>query len=114
METLILESPMPRERRRKCRCCGQLYHPDPRNRWHQKYCAAPACRQASKAASQQRWRASPKGRNYFHGSANPIRVQTWRKAHPGYWRRYRRKRRALQDHCATQVLVPPEDNPDHI
>ena len=21
---------MPRERRRKCRCCGQLYHPDPR------------------------------------------------------------------------------------
>jgi len=109
METLILESPMPRERRRKCHHCGQLYHPDSRNRWHQEYCAAPACRQASKAASQQRWRASPKGRNYFHGSANPIRVQAWRKAHPGYWRRYRRKQRALQDHCAAQVLVPPED-----
>ena len=111
MGALIVEHRMTRERRRKCHHCQQLYRPDPRDRWHQRYCAAPACRQASKAASQGRWRASPKGRNYFHGSANLIRVQAWRKAHPGYWRRHRRKPRALQDHCAAQVLVPPEDKP---
>ena len=61
---------MTRERRRKCHHCGQLYSPDLRNRWHQQYCSEPACRQASKAASQDRWRASPEGRDYFRGTAN--------------------------------------------
>ena len=28
--------------RRKCRCCRKLFHPDPRNRRHQRYCSAPA------------------------------------------------------------------------
>ena len=83
MGTLICESPMTRRRQRKCRHCGQLYEPDPRNGRRQRYCSQPACRQASKAASQARWRASPKGRDYFRGSANVLRVQAWRKAHPG-------------------------------
>ena len=30
--------------RRKCRHCGQLFRPDPRNVRHQRYCSAPACR----------------------------------------------------------------------
>ena len=102
---------MTRERRRKCHHCGQLYSPDWRNRWHQRYCSEPACRQASKAASQNRWRASPQGRDYFGGTANLLRVQAWRKAHPGYGRNRRKKSRALQDHCASQTLVPPEDKP---
>ena len=46
-------------RRRKCRHCKQLYEPDPRNCYHQRYCAQPACRQASKATSQQRWTTEP-------------------------------------------------------
>ena len=100
---------MPRTRRRKCRHCGQLYEPDPRNRYHQRFCGQPACRQASKTKSQRRWRASPKGRDYFRGSANTQRVQSWRRAHPGYWRRRRRKSRALQDHCLAQVLLPAAD-----
>ena len=109
---------MPRCRQRKCGHCGQLYEPDPRNRYHQRYCSEPACRQASKTASQRRWRASPKGRDYFGGSANVLRVQAWRKAHPGYWRRRRKplgppsgKSSALQDHCLPQALVPPKDKP---
>ena len=100
---------MSRTRRRKCRCCGQLYDPDPRNRYHQKYCSQPACRQASKAASQRRWRASPKGRDYFRGSANRQRVKAWQRAHPGYWRNRRKKSGALQDHCRAQVLLPAGD-----
>ncbi len=38
-------------------------------------------------------------------------VQLWlrRKAHPGYWRRRRKKPGALQDHCPPQVLVPAGD-----
>ena len=46
---------MSTRRRRKCRNCGQLFRPDPRNVRHQRYCSASACRRASKAASQRRW-----------------------------------------------------------
>ena len=98
-------------RRRKCRHCGQLYDPDPRNLRHQRYCSKPDCRQASKAASQARWRVSPKGRDYFRGAANVHHVQAWRKAHPGYWRKRRKRQKPLQDHCSPQVLVPPMDTP---
>ena len=45
--------------RRKCKCCLKLFRPDPRNRHHQRYCSEAACRAASKAASQARWRAAP-------------------------------------------------------
>ena len=100
---------MPPCRQRKCRHCGQLYKPDPRSRNHQRYCSQPACRQVSKAVSQRRWRASPKGRDYFRGSANVLRVQAWRKAHPGYGRKPRKKSCALQDLCPPQPLVPPSD-----
>jgi len=92
-------------RRRKCRCCQQLYEPDPRNRFHQAYCSQPACRQASKAASQRRWRESARGRDYFRGSANAQRVKAWRQAHPGYRTRRRKISGALQDHCTPQPLV---------
>ena len=102
---------MTHERRRTCHHCKQLYKPNPRSRWHQRYCSQPACRQASKAASQACWRASPEGRDYFHGTANQLRVQAWRKAHPGYSRSRAQKRRALQDHCAPQVLVQRDDKP---
>jgi hypothetical protein len=47
--------------RRKWKCCHKLFRPDPRNRHHQRYCAAPSCRAASKAASQARWSAAPPG-----------------------------------------------------
>ena len=98
---------MVRGRRRKCRHCGKLYSPDPRNRWHQRYCSEPACQAASKAASQGRWSRSRRGRGYFRGRANVLRVQAWRKAHPGYWRRVRKragKAVALQDDCRPEPL----------
>jgi hypothetical protein len=46
---------MARGDRRKCKCCRELFRPDPRNRYHQRYRSAPRCRAASKAASQARW-----------------------------------------------------------
>ena len=76
--------------RRKCKCCLKLFRPDPRNRRHQRYCSVPACRAASKAASQARWLAAPENQGYFHGPVNVARVQAWRSRHPGYWRKGRR------------------------
>jgi hypothetical protein len=68
---------MKRRRRRKCRHCGELFHPDPRNQYHQKYCSEPACRRASKTASQKRWLA--KSHNLTISADRPM----WRVCAPG-------------------------------
>jgi hypothetical protein len=91
---------MARGERCKCTCCLKLFRPDPRNRWHQRYCSAPACRAASKAASQARWLATPENRDYFRGPMHVARVRAWRSRHPGYWRRGR----PLQDPLIPQAV----------
>ena len=78
---------MKQQRKHKCKNCRDLFRPDPRNLRHQHYCSKPACRQASKAASQRRWLGKAENQDYFRGSANVQRVQAWRAAHPGYWKR---------------------------
>lgn len=45
---------MGENRLRRCVHCGQLFTPDARNAHHQRYCPAPACRLASKHASQSK------------------------------------------------------------
>src|SRR5271170_3804604 len=90
--------------RRKCKCCLKLFRPDPRNRHHQRYCSAPACRAASKVASQARWLTKPENQGYFRGPVNVARVQAWRSRHPGYWRRGRRAGPALQDVSMAQPI----------
>ena len=90
--------------RRKCRHCGQLFRPDPRNVRHQRYCSAPACRRASKAASQRRWLAKAANRDYFRGPEHSARVRAWRAAHPGYARKRSSRRRALQEHSPAQPV----------
>jgi hypothetical protein len=90
---------MARGARRKCKCCLRLFRPDPRNRRHQRYCAARACRRASKAASQAFWCAKPENRDYFRGPVNVARVKAWRSRHPGYWRRSRVAGRATPSWC---------------
>ena len=90
--------------RRKCKCCHKLFRPDPRNRHHQRYCAAPCCRAASKAASQARWLAAPENRDYFRGPVNVARVRAWRARNPGYWRKRRRTRVALQELSLEQAV----------
>ena len=95
---------MDRGDRRKCKCCLKLFRPDPRNRHHQRYCSVPACRAASKAASQVRWRAKPENQGYFRGPVNVARVRAWRSRHPGYWRKGRRAGVALQDVSMAQPI----------
>jgi hypothetical protein len=91
---------MARGDRRKCKGCLKLFRPDPRNRRHQRYCSAPACKAASKAASQARWLAAPENQNYFRGPIHVARVRAWRSRHPGYWRRAP----ALQDLSMAQTV----------
>ena len=79
-----------RPKRRKCRCCSEFFFPDYRNQERQHYCGKPACRQASKLASQRRWCRKPANRDYFRDSENVRRVREWRQTHPGYWKKQTR------------------------
>ena len=102
---------MKRTRRRKCLCCGELFRPDARNLRHQRHCPKPACRESSKAASQRRWLVKSENRDYFHGAINVARVQTWRVAHPGYWRRPgATPATALQDDSSAQDIETQRDS----
>ena len=97
--------------KKRCCNCKKLFLPDPRNAKRQKYCSQSDCRRASKASSQQRWLHKPENRDYFRGADNVLRVQQWRKAHPGYWRRERKNEpHALQDPL-TQQGIENNDNP---
>jgi len=89
--------------RRKCKCCRKFFRPDARNRRHQRYCSAAACRAASKAASQARWLARPENQDYFRGPVHLSRCKDWRARHPGYWRKASRRRTALKDVSTTQA-----------
>ena len=97
---------MSKRRRRKCRNCGQLFRPDPRNLRHQRYCSATPCRSASKAASQRRWLAKAANRDYFRGPENVARVRAWRATHPGYWRQ---SSAALQEPSLPQPIEHAEE-----
>ena len=89
--------------KRKCKHCQTFFEPDPRSAKRQRHCSKPACRQASKAASQRRWHQKPHNRDYFRGPTQVERVRQWRQAHPGYWRRQRsRTPEALQDDLTRQ------------
>ena len=84
-------------RRRKCRCCNLFFAPDRHNPARQFYCLSPECRRASKAASQRRWLNKSGNRDYFRGAENVRRVQEWRKANPGYWKRSKSRSKPPQD-----------------
>ena len=69
-------------KRWRCANCRQGFRADARNAWHQRYCKAPACRAASKAASQRRWLDKPENRDYFCGAEHVERMRAWRQEHP--------------------------------
>ena len=71
----------------KCQNCKRVLHPDHRNVSRQRFCSKPECRHASKVDSQRRWLQKPENVDYFRGPDNVKRVQLWRQANPGYWRR---------------------------
>jgi hypothetical protein len=108
----VMIAAMKRYRRRKCKYCGKLYQVNPRRRDLQRYCRETACQKASHAASQRRWLAKPENRDHFCGPENIDRVQAWRKAHPGYWRRRNKRPIALQDVILTQPVDVQEDKTD--
>ena len=101
---------MKRRRKRKCHNCNEAFLPSPQNAQKQCYCRAAACKKASARKANERWRA--KNPDHHTGSEAIIRVQAWRAAHPGYWRRKTEplEPNALQDDCIAQVVDDQEEN----
>ena len=76
-------------RKKRCKCCRELYPPDPRTYLQQKTCDKESCRA---------WRLRQKWRNYIekdpqYASSRKIKQKQWRESHPGYWRAWREAHR---------------------
>lgn len=95
-----------------CLHCNRLFVPDCRHRRTQRFCPQPACKRASHAASQRQWLAQPAQQDWWHGPENVQRVREWRAAHPGYWKRWKRKPAvALQETIKTpQTAAVKQDD----
>jgi len=87
----------------KCQHCGEFFTPDVRNRARQRYCRKEPCRKARKVDSQRRWLSRPENADYFHGADNAARARAWQAAHPGYWKKRRRRKVVLQDRSNPQL-----------
>ena len=68
-----------------CCNCAEFFTPSPRHK-NQIYCMKPECRRARKAAWKRNKRRTDPDYRYNHKLAN----QKWARAHPGYWKKYRR------------------------
>jgi hypothetical protein len=100
-------------RRRKCRHCKQLFVPDPRNRYHQRFCSQPRCQQVRKATQQRVWSQRPVNRDYWRGPEEVERVRQWRRAHPGYWKRgAKRTSDALRVVSSSEAALAQSVKPD--
>lgn len=80
-------------RQKRCGYCGKYFRPDYRAGERQKCCKDKACQAKRKKESQKRWLEANPG--YFKGRYEY--VKQWRKEHPDYQRRWRAKRREIQD-----------------
>ncbi len=97
--------PRKRRRKRKCKCCRELYMPNLRHFRDQNYCSKPDCRHASKLASHRRWYRSDKAADHRDPEENKRRMREWRQAHPKYWcRTVKAPPDALQETTASEVV----------
>lgn len=99
---------MTKNKRRRCLHCRHLFHRHPRTRIQQRFCSAPACRAASKKASQQCWLRKPENRDYFRGDEHVNRVRAWRAKQPEYGRLPALSAEPLQEMIMGQSIDPIE------
>ncbi len=87
-------------KQKRCVYCRRFFKPDRRVGTRQKSCKERECQKRRKGESQKRWVEANPG--YFQGRYAYVRE--WRKRNPDYQRRWRVKRREIQDEI-------PHENP---
>jgi hypothetical protein len=89
---------------RRCAQCGQRFLVNPRLGKRHRFCPKPSCVRASRASARKKWLRKNGGKDYFIGRQmrpkNLDRVLRWRARNPGYWRRTRLEKLALQPQIA--------------
>jgi len=101
---------MPRSGSVKCLNCQQFFIPHPRSKGRQRFCSHQDCQCASKRHSQQQWLSKPENRDYFKGPEHVRRVQQWRRQHPCYSRKQKR-RQDTPSPLQEDLIVQPVDMP---
>lgn len=82
-----------KEQQKRCVYCGRYFKPDKRVGERQKACKDRECQAKRKKDGQRKWLETDPA--YFGGRYDY--VKQWRKNHPDYQRRWRAKRREIQD-----------------
>ena len=72
-------------RRKKCRCCGELFLPCPQTYRQQITCDKESCRAWRRRQAQANWRI----KNLDYDESRGGKTAQWRAAHPDYWREWR-------------------------
>lgn len=74
-------------RRKKCRCCGELFQSHPQTYRQQITCSKPSCRAWRRRRAQKKWWA----REPLYNDSRSAKLRNWRQTHAGYWRHWRDK-----------------------
>ena len=77
-----------RYRRRRCRHCGDWYEPNSRAARRQKFCNKAECQKARCRRTSRTWR---RHNPHTKDEQDAARIRVWRRKHPGYWRKHRRR-----------------------
>lgn len=67
-------------RRKRCKCCEDLFTPNPRTKGNQKYCSKPECQTTRQRKNEKDWRIQ----NPDCVSYSQEQTRQWRQAHPDY------------------------------
>lgn len=86
---------------KRCVYCGRFFRPDYRVKDRQKSCKSKQCQARRKKESQRRWLEKNPG--YFRGRYP--NTKEWRERNPDYQRRWRAKRREIQDEISPEKQV---------
>jgi hypothetical protein len=86
---------------KRCVYCGCFFRPDYRVKDRQKSCKSKQCQARRKKESQRRWLEKNPG--YFRGRYP--NTKEWRERNPDYQRRWRAKRREIQDEIFPEKQV---------
>ena len=88
-----------KNRKIKCKNCGNYFHPDNYNRYHQHYCGRGECRKASRLASAKNYRKKKsKDKDFRHKESE--RAKQWQRKNTDYWKKRTKKsqkERVLRD-----------------
>lgn len=93
----------------RCKNCGNYFYPDSFNRHHQSYCSRLECRSASNAASSKAYRKKKSQDAQFRHQES-ARVKRWQQENPDYCKNRRKsskkveKNRVLRDIAQVEKL----------